>query len=57
MKLSTPKVVTFWIAFVLGALGIIGQLVSTIPFVSAYSVWLLAAGFILLLLSVVFKGL
>ncbi|KAF0110098.1 MAG: Uncharacterized protein FD147_1883 [Chloroflexi bacterium] len=56
MKLSPPKVVTFWIAVVLGVLGILGKL-TTIPFASENSFWLVAIGFILLALGVLVKGL
>jgi membrane protein YdbS with pleckstrin-like domain len=56
MKLTPPKMITFWIAVVLGLLGFIGALV-TIPLVSAYAFWFLFAGFVLLILGLVVKGL
>jgi hypothetical protein len=56
MKLSAPTVMVFWIAVILGVLGFIGTL-TTIPFVSAYAFWFVFAGFALLALAVVTKGL
>jgi hypothetical protein len=47
MDLSAPKQVTFWIAVVLAVLGLLGAL-ATIPFLSAYSFWILLVGFIVL---------
>jgi hypothetical protein len=56
MKLTPPKVITFWIAVVLGVLGFLGKL-TTIPLVSAYDFWFLFAGFVLLVLGLLVKGL
>jgi hypothetical protein len=56
MKLSAPKNVTWWIAVVLGVLGILGNFVS-IPFVSDYSFWLVVVGFVLLALATYLKDL
>jgi hypothetical protein len=56
MKLTPPKMLTFWIAVVLGALAFIGALV-TIPFVSTYAFWILFVGFVLLVLGLIVKGL
>ena len=56
MKLSAPKVVTWWIAVVAGVLGILGTFIS-IPFVSNYTFFLVAAGFVLLALATYFKDL
>ena len=50
MKLSAPKTITWWIAVVLGVLGILGTFV-TIPFVSTYAFWFEAVGFVLLALA------
>jgi hypothetical protein len=55
MKLSAPTKPVFWIATVLGGLGIIGSLVS-IPFFSANAFWVVAIGFVLLWLGNVMKG-
>lgn len=56
MKLSAPKQTTWWIAVVLGVLGLVGTYVS-LPFVSANTFWFVAVGFILLTLATFFKGL
>ena len=56
MKLTPPKVITFWIAVILGILGFLGMLI-TIPLVSAYAFWFLFAGFVLLVLALLIKGL
>jgi len=56
MKLTPPKVITFWIAVILGLLGFFGHL-TTIPLVSAYDFWFLFAGFVLLVLGLLVKGL
>ena len=54
MKLSAPRKNTFIIAIVLGALGLLGMF-AAIPFVSANAFWVLAAGFVLLVLANLFK--
>ncbi len=56
MKLTPPKVITFWIAVILGVLGFVGALV-TIPLVSANAIWFIFAGFVLLVLGLLVKGL
>ena len=56
MKLSKPKVVSWWIAVIVGVLGILGKLI-TIPFVSANAFWFVAFGFVLLALATFFKDL
>jgi hypothetical protein len=56
MKLSAPKTVTWWIAVVLGVLGILGTFV-TLPVVSANAFWFAAVGFILLALATFLKDL
>jgi hypothetical protein len=56
MKLSAPKNVTWWVAVVLGVLGILGSLVA-IPFVSTYSFWFVVVGFVLLVLATLLKDL
>jgi len=47
MKPSAPKVITWWIAVILGAVGILASL-GTIPVLSGFAFWLLAIGFVLL---------
>ena len=56
MKLSRPKVITFWIAV---ALALLGVLVSQgiITFMSTFAFWLVLAGFILLALGNLLKDL
>jgi hypothetical protein len=56
MRLSAPKVITWWIAVIIGVLGILGYF-ATIPFVSANSFWFVAVGFILLALATLLKDL
>lgn len=56
MKLQKPKVLTFWVAVILAALGVIAQLV-TIPVLSGIAIWLVVAGFILLVLGTLITGL
>ena len=57
MKLTPPKVITFWIAVILGVLGLIGVLAASLPLIGAYSFWFLFAGFVLLVLGLLVKGL
>jgi hypothetical protein len=56
MKLSRPKNITWWIAVILGVIGILAILLP-IPSLSAYAVWLIAAGFIILALGTALKDL
>lgn len=56
MKLTPPKGITFWIAIILAVLGLVGKFV-TIPVVSAYNFWFVFAGFVLLVLGLLIKGL
>lgn len=56
MKLNEPKVVTFWLAVILGVLGIIANLV-TIPVLSGIAFWLVVAGLVVLVLGNLLKGL
>lgn len=56
MKLTPPKVVTFWIAVILALLGLIFQ-VFNVAAISPYAFWILFVGFVLLALGLVIKGL
>jgi hypothetical protein len=56
LKLSAPQEITWWIAVVIGVLGILGQLV-TIPFVSSSGFWFEAVAFVLLAVATYFKDL
>lgn len=56
MKLSAPKNVTWWVAVILGVLGFLGTFIS-IPVVSDAAIWFVFAGFALLALASLLKGL
>ncbi|EKD88495.1 MAG: hypothetical protein ACD_34C00501G0002 [uncultured bacterium] len=56
MKISKPKKVTWWIAVIAGAAGIIGTYVA-IPVISGIAFWLVAGAFILLALACIVDGL
>ena len=56
MKLSAPKQVTWWIALIVGVVGIIASLV-TIPGLSGIAFWLVVVAFVLLLLASFVPGL
>ena len=56
MKLSPPKVITWWIAVILGVLGLLGY-AGTIAALHAYSFWLVTAGLVLLALATLLKEL
>ena len=55
-KLSAPKVITWWIAVILGVLGLLGHL-GTLGGLSVYAFWLVAAGFVVLVLATFLKDL
>jgi hypothetical protein len=58
MKLTPPKVITFIIAVILVVLGLIGKLAPSTPILGANnSFWFVFAGFVLLALGNLFKGL
>lgn len=54
MTLTPPKVITFWIAILLGVLGVISFFVASL---APYAFWLVLAGLVLLVLGLVVKGL
>ena len=56
MNLNAPKTITWWIAVVLGVLGILGNFVA-IPVVSEYAFLLVAIAFVLLALATALTGL
>ncbi|MFO7889904.1 MAG: hypothetical protein R6V04_06150 [bacterium] len=56
MKLSVPKQIVWWIATILGVLGILGRIL-TISFITVNSWWLLLIAFVLLFLGTVLKSL
>jgi hypothetical protein len=55
MKLSAPKFVWWVISLVLGAIGLLGYLV-TIPVISGLAFWLVLIGLGLLLLATAISG-
>jgi threonine/homoserine/homoserine lactone efflux protein len=55
MKLSAPKVVTFWIAVALVVLGILASQ-GVLAGLAAYAFWLVVVGFVVLALGVLMKG-
>jgi len=55
MKLSEPKVVTFWIAVILAVIGVLAFL-GTISGISGSAFLLVVAGFIVLALGNLMKG-
>jgi hypothetical protein len=50
LKLSEPKVVTFWIAVALALLGVLASQ-GIDPGLANYAFWLVVAGFVLLALA------
>ena len=56
MKLSAPQQITWWIALIVGVIGIIAHLV-TIPVLTGIAFWLVAIAFVLLLVATLVKGL
>ena len=56
MKLSAPKAITWWVALVIGVVGIIAKL-GMIPVLSGYAFWLVVVAFVLLILATLLKGL
>jgi hypothetical protein len=56
MKLTPPKVITFWIAVVLGALGLIGE-ITGVAVLGPYAFWFAFVGLVLLVLGLLVKGL
>jgi hypothetical protein len=56
MKLNAPKTITWWIALIVGAVGIVAHLVP-IPVLSGFAFWLVAVAFVLLILATFLKGL
>jgi hypothetical protein len=55
MKLNAPKTITWWIALILGAVGLIGSFVS-LPIVSGIAFWLVVVGLALLLVATAVSG-
>jgi hypothetical protein len=56
LKLTEPKVVTFWIAVALALLGVLAS-AGIISGLASYAFWLVVAGFVLLALANLVKDL
>ena len=56
MRLNPPKRITWWISVVLGVVGIVFSIV-TVPVISPFAIWILAAGWLLLVLATYLTGL
>ena len=57
MNVSAPKQITWIIALILGVVGILANLASIPPITPALGFWLVVAGWVLLLVATVTKGL
>lgn len=55
MKLTPPKIITFWISVILGLLGLLIFLGAIPAFLPAF--WLVFVGFALLAIALLVKGL
>ena len=56
MQMSAPKLITWWIALLIGVIGIIATFV-TIPVLSGLAFWLVVLALALLLLATIIEGL
>lgn len=56
MKLTPPKMLTFWISLILVLVGLLGA-IGVIAFVAPYAFWLVFIGYVLLFLGLLIKGL
>jgi hypothetical protein len=56
MKLTPPKVVTWWVAVILGVLGLLGHF-GTVAALSQYAFWFVTAGLALLVLATLVRNL
>jgi hypothetical protein len=57
MRLSPPKVITFWISVALGLLGLLGSFGVLGTAVAGFAFWLVFFGFALLAVSLMVEGL
>ena len=55
MKLTPPTMVVFWLGVVLGLLGLLGG-IGVVGALSGYAFWLAFAGFAVLTLGLLVKG-
>jgi tryptophan-rich sensory protein len=56
MKLTPPKVITWWVAVILGVLALLGHF-NTVAALSPYAFWLAFAGLALLAIACLVKNL
>jgi hypothetical protein len=56
MKLTAPKVITWWVAVILGVLALLGYLKTIAP-LTQYAFWLAMAGLVLLAVASLVEGL
>ena len=56
MNLSAPKQVTFWVAVVIGLVGLVASFVP-IPVLSPLAFWIVVLGFVILVLGNLLQGL
>jgi hypothetical protein len=56
MKLTPPKNITWWIAVILGVLGLLGHF-GTIAALKQYDFWLVVAGLALLVVATLVRNL
>jgi 4-hydroxybenzoate polyprenyltransferase len=56
MKLTPPKVITWWIAVILGVLALLGFFKTIAP-LTPYAFWLAMAGLVLLAVATLVKSL
>jgi hypothetical protein len=56
MKLTPPKVITWWVAVILGALALLGYF-KTVAALTPYAFWLAMAGLALLVVATLVRDL
>lgn len=56
MKLTPPKVITFWVSVLLGLLGLLAQ-AGIVAMLAPYAFWLVFIGLVVLVLGLLLKGL
>ncbi len=56
MTLNAPSQTMFIVAVVIAVIALLGAIVGTIPFISAYAFWILIVAFIVLAAAVMMKG-
>ena len=55
MKLTPPKALTFWLGVIVGLLGLLGK-IGVIAALAGFAFWLAFAGFAILALGLLVKG-